>query len=327
MIPMVPLLLSIGCAGLCGALGLPALIDQMSQASNRMRLKGRVGGGEVDRDEVFSVLLRNGVVLFRPLSKLLLRIDPIVRFCGKLVKLLRIKGHNTSVKVILELLMLFAVLIFASIFLLSGMWLVSVFVAIGLLFLITAKVNKAYAGLESRFVEQIPEALRALGICFGAGFSLQQAFEQVSLETEDPLGAELRQASYDISAGKSVNEALAALESRTNAEDLRFAIVALEIQHRCGGSLKDILDNAADAVVSSVDLRRQLGVQTAQARLSAKVVTVLPLVLVAALSLAMEGYLAAFFSSFEGLMILFVAVAMEIVGIVLIRKILGVNLG
>jgi tight adherence protein B len=68
-------------------------------------------------------------------------------------------------------------------------------------------------------------------------------------------------------------------------------------------------------------------VQTSQARLSARVVTLLPLVLVAILSLAMEGYLQTFFSSAEGLTVLFVALAMEFAGVLLIRRILGVDLG
>jgi len=67
-------------------------------------------------------------------------------------------------------------------------------------------------------------------------------------------------------------------------------------------------------------------VQTAQARLSAKVVSLLPLFLVAAMSLTMDGYLATFFSSAGGLMLLAAAVGMEAAGIVLIRRILRIDL-
>jgi len=67
-------------------------------------------------------------------------------------------------------------------------------------------------------------------------------------------------------------------------------------------------------------------VQTAQSRLSAKVVSAMPLVLVGVLSVAMDGYLATFFNSAGGFMLLVTAVAMELVGIMLIRSILDIDL-
>jgi tight adherence protein B len=218
-------------------------------------------------------------------------------------------------------------LVATGVFFLTGMLPVALCAAALAVAWLFAKASRMLERWEGRLVEQIPDALRSLGICFNAGYSLQQAFEQTAQDTPEPLGAELRQASFDVCAGRSVEEALAALEKRTKAADLCFVVVALEIQHRTGGGLQELLENAASAVLASADLRRQLAVQTAQARFSAKVVTILPLVLVAALSLAMEGYLQTFFSSPEGLVILFVALGAEVAGILVVRRILGVDLG
>jgi tight adherence protein B len=232
-----------------------------------------------------------------------------------------------SPRVACELLLALIVVVALLALLITGMPFMVVCAVILTIVLISGRAHKILSQWGEKLVEQIPEALRSLGLCFNAGYSLQQAFEQTAQDTPDPLGAEMRQASFDIAAGRSIGEALSALERRTDASDLRFAIVALEIQHRTGGSLRDLLENAADAVLASAELRRQLGVQTAQARLSAKVVTILPLVLVALLSLAMEGYLQSFFSSPEGLGILFAALGMEALGVLMIRRILGVDLG
>jgi tight adherence protein B len=218
-------------------------------------------------------------------------------------------------------------LVAAGVFFLTGMFAVALCGAALAVAWLLGKAGRVLEQWEGRLVEQIPDALRSLGICFNAGYSLQQAFEQTAQDTSEPLGAELRQASFDVCAGRSIEEALTALERRTKAADLRFVVVALEIQHRTGGSLQELLENAADAVLASADLRRQLAVQTAQARLSAKVVTILPLVLVAVLSLAMEGYLQTFFSSSEGLALLFVALGLEAAGVLAVRRILGVDLG
>lgn len=91
--------------------------------------------------------------------------------------------------------------------------------------------------------------------------------------------------------------------------------------------MREVLDATADSMRASFDLARSLEVQTAQARMSARIVSILPLALVLLLSLTMEGYLASFFSSPEGFALLVCAVLMEVAGIMLIKRILGVDLG
>jgi tight adherence protein B len=91
--------------------------------------------------------------------------------------------------------------------------------------------------------------------------------------------------------------------------------------------MREVLDAAADSMLASFDLSRSLEVQTAQARMSARVVSILPIALVLVLSVAMEGYLATFFSSPAGFMLLLCAVGMQVAGIAIIRRILGIDLG
>ncbi|MDR1015855.1 MAG: type II secretion system F family protein [Coriobacteriales bacterium] len=173
--------------------------------------------------------------------------------------------------------------------------------------------------------EQLPEALQSLAMAFLAGYSLQQALAQSAREVAEPLASELGQTVDDIKAGKSPGTALGALCERVRIDDLRFVTVALEIQHRSGGSIKDLLDHASASINQQFELERSLAVGTAQARLSAKLVTVLPLLLVVVLSLLMPGYLQSFFSGPLGFAILLTAVALEAVGIFLIRHILKVG--
>jgi tight adherence protein B len=321
------LILAVVAAATSAALALPVALVQGVKVLRRSRLQARVIGGEGEKSGLFAGLSRNGIAALRPLARLLLRVPWVAERCAICVKALGTCGFVMGPEKLCECLTMLFVLTAAAAYLLTGMPLAALCAAVLMAAFLFGRADKALAKWEGRLVEQIPDALRSLGICFNAGYSLQQAFEQTAQDTPDPLGAELRQASFDVCAGRSIEEALAALEGRTKATDLRFAIVALEIQHRTGGSLQELLENTADAVLASADLRRQLAVQTAQARLSAKVVTILPLVLVAALSLAMEGYLQTFFSSPEGLTLLFVALGMEAAGVFAVRRILGVDLG
>jgi tight adherence protein B len=322
----IVLILAIVAAGVCGALALPVVVAQGLQIVRRSQLQTRVAGVGEGRAAAFEALGRSGIPVLRPLSRLLLRVGWVRKKCECCVQALGIKGSVVGVEGLCECLLVGLGLVSALIFLLTGMLVAALVVPVLVAVFAFGKAQKLLEKWGERLVEQIPDALRSLGICFNAGYSLQQAFEQTAHDTPAPLGAEMQQASYDVSAGRSIEEALAALEKRTKAADLRFAVIALEIQHRTGGSLQELLESAADAVIASADLRRQLAVQTAQAQLSAKVVTILPLVLVAVLSLAMEGYLQTFFSTPEGFTILLVALGMEAIGVVAIRRILGVGL-
>ncbi|MDR1185368.1 MAG: type II secretion system F family protein [Coriobacteriales bacterium] len=319
--------LAIIATAVSAALALPVVFAQGFQMLHRSRLQTRVMGTEKGKGGLLARLGRRGIPVLRPLSCLLLRVSWIAMRCELCAKALRTRGTAADAKEICECMVAFFGLVATGVFLLTGMLVVALCGAALAVAYLFGKAGRVLARWESRLVEEIPDALRSLGICFNAGYSLQQAFEQTAQDTPEPLGTELRQASFDVCAGRSIEEALATLEKRTKAADLRFVVVALEIQHRTGGSLQELLETVADAVLASADLRRQLAVQTAQAQLSAKVVTILPLVLVAALSLAMEGYLQTFFSSPEGLTILFVALGMEGIGVLAVRRILGIDLG
>jgi tight adherence protein B len=327
LVTTIALSLAIITTAVGAALALPVAFAQGFQALHRSRLQARVIGAEGSEGGLLVSLGRKGVFHLRPFSRLLLRVPWVAKRCDLCLKALSIRGVVMGANEVCECMMALFGMAAIVVFLLTGMLVVALCGAALLAAYLFGKAGKELERWEGRLVEEIPDALRSLGICFNAGYSLQQAFEQTAQDTPEPLGTELRQASFDVCAGRSVEEALAALEKRTKAADLRFVIVALEIQHRTGGSLQELLENAADAVLASADLRRQLAIQTAQARLSARVITILPLILVAVLSLAMEGYLQSFFTSSEGLVILFVALGMEAAGVFAVRRILGVDLG
>jgi tight adherence protein B len=328
---MIFLALAVAGAAVCAASALPMFFSYGTAAAYRTRRQSRLldepdTGSDDKRRALLAGLLRNGIPAVRPLSKLLLRSRWLSIRLDCCVSALGIKGLISSPGAVCELMSLALLVAALAVFLVSGQLAVALCCAVAMLVFAYGKARKTCDKWGEKMIEQIPDALRSLGICFNAGYSLQQALEQTAQDTAEPLGKELRQASNDVKAGRGIEEALSALEQRTLLADLRFALVALEIQHKTGGSLQQLLENAADAVLASADLRRQLLVQTAQARLSSKVVTILPLVLVALLSLAMPGYLSMFFSSSEGLFILLLAAAMEAAGILMIRKILGINL-
>lgn len=173
--------------------------------------------------------------------------------------------------------------------------------------------------------EAVPEALESMAACLGSGFTLLQTFNQVSAETPGPLGETFARSAHVLEVGGSAERALAELREGAHASELAFVAVALDVQHQSGGAMRQVLDAAADTVKGELALRRSLRVQTAQAKLSARVVVIMPFVLVAAFSLASPDFLAPFFSSAFGYALLALAIAMQVAGVLLVRRALAVE--
>ena len=150
-----------------------------------------------------------------------------------------------------------------------------------------------------------------MAVCFRTGQSLLQTMQQVGAATKGPVGALFCRAAHLLETGGSTHEALSVFQGRGSVPELAFVSVALDVQHQTGGSMERVLDAARDTVEGELELTRSLRVQTAQAKLSARIVSVMPIVLIALFSLVSEDFLAPFFSSFAGMTLLGIAVVMK----------------
>ena len=311
------------------ALAIPLLMDAISSLRRRFMRKQRTMDGltEPITTALWLDLIRNGFPLFRAPASWLLRLLPWQSSCRLISQNLDNKAYPNGTQQISELLLAGCLTASLAVWLISGEWLIGSLLGLLLPYYFYSVEKSRLQKRNQRMREQLPDALQCLGFCFLAGCTLQQAIQQTAQETSEPLRRELIRTSDDLQSGLPVKEALAALEYRNQLVELSFLAVALEIQHQTGGSLKDLLESAAESVRTAVALKRQLQVQTAQARLSFKVVALMPLILVLVLSLTMDGYLATFYSSLEGFLILILAIGMELSGILMIRRILGVDLG
>lgn len=147
---------------------------------------------------------------------------------------------------------------------------------------------------------QMPEVLRSLSAALAAGKSLPQAVAHVGATVSEPLGSEFLRTSFEIEGGRSVEQALDDLCRRIEAPGIELLGTSLQVSQRTGSSLNDLFVRTARMVSSSVALRRELTVKTSQARLSAKVVALMPFVLVGFLTLLSPDYRAGLGSAAGG---------------------------
>lgn len=296
-----------------------------SHAFERAQLRGLSAGFLGFGAGVAAGVLRNG---FRPLlgiSGYALRVRSFRLMVDELAGILRTRGYVTNprafgsvVLVLLAFVGLAAFLASSSVVCAAAFLLCAVLVLGG--FARTAKERR-----EAAFREEIPDVIRSLIVCFGAGMTLHQAAEHVASEFEGPTKAMFEELARILEMGGSTGEALLRLKDGALSDELAFVAVALDVQHKSGGGVVPILESAKEAAQEEMDLRRSMRVQTAQARLSARIVTIMPFVLVALFSLMSEGFLEPFFESAAGLAMLCVALIMQAAGVIAVRQMLKVS--
>lgn len=171
----------------------------------------------------------------------------------------------------------------------------------------------------------LPGALQMLGSSIGAGQSNRQAFSYVAANTEGPLSRELMRTAWDLDAGRCMEEALEGLAERIQLTEIRMLCAAFAIQQRTGGNIRPIIESATASLREAAEFQRSLRVQTTQSRVSSRLVSAMPFVLLFLLAFISPGYLDAFFSSSAGVVLFFVALSLDAAGVFAIRHIVRIE--
>ena len=269
--------------------------------------------------------LRNGVGWMMGATRRLLGWKQVADLAREAVWVVRARGYETAEETLLSVFAAVVVLAGAVSGLVAGSFVCGFAVAACLCAVAVAWLNSARDKRTDALREAVPDALRSMGVCFQSGLSLMQTLAQVADESKGPLRSLFERAAHRLETGGSAEDALRALRGGSTVPELAFVAVALDVQHQAGGSMRQVLDAARETVESEMELRRSLRVQTAQAKLSARIVSVMPFALIALFSLISEGFLEPFFASPLGLALLAVAVGMQVAGIVLVRRMLAVE--
>ena len=172
---------------------------------------------------------------------------------------------------------------------------------------------------KKKFTAMLPDMLTLLAGTLRAGYSIGQGIEAVSNEIDDPMGKELRRAVTEARLGRPLDEALEGIAQRLDSEDFGWAVMAIRIQREVGGNLAELLMTVADTMVQRERLRRDVAALTAEGRMSAIILGLLPPGLAVVMYVMNPEYISKLFSGM-GLYLLVGAVVMMIIGFVWMKK-------
>lgn len=177
----------------------------------------------------------------------------------------------------------------------------------------------------TRFDQQICDALVIMSNSLRSGFSFLQTMDLVRKELPPPISQEFGRAFQEMNLGTPTEEALINLMKRVKSQDLELVITAVLIQRQVGGNLAEVLDNIASTIRERVRIKGEIKTLTAQGRASGFVIGLLPVGIAAVLMVINPSYLMPLVTKPGGIMALSLAVGMEIVGIILIKRIVNIQ--
>lgn len=175
---------------------------------------------------------------------------------------------------------------------------------------------------SSGFEEQLARFLPMLERNMRAGQTFENAAKAAAAHMEDPLKARFTELAAARAAGASLPQAVDALAKRTGSSDAAMLAAAVGVQAETGGALADVVASVSETVTRRVRTRRKLKAITAQGRMSAAVVFIMPFALALALGVLSPGYFDPIMKEPLGLALMVGAFALALIGALVVVKML-----
>ncbi len=176
-----------------------------------------------------------------------------------------------------------------------------------------------------QFERHFPEAIDLLSRAVRAGHAFSTGMEMIGKELPEPVAGEFRRTFEEQNLGLPLREALFNLTERIPLIDVRFFVTALLIQKETGGNLAEILDNLAATIRERFKILGEVRIRTAQGRLSAGILIALPPMMLLLLRSINPDYVKVLFEDTMGLIMMTIAVTLQIIGSVILWKIVHIE--
>ena len=175
------------------------------------------------------------------------------------------------------------------------------------------------------FNSQLPDALEMIARALRAGQSLSFGFNAVASEMSAPIGKEFGRIFEEQNLGVAMDDSLRSMCERVPNLDLRFFVTAVVLQRQTGGDLSEILDKIGSLIRDRFKILGQVKALTGEGRLSGVVLMALPLLLFVIVYNLNPSYVCQLFTDPAGKKMLAVAVVMQVLGAIVIRKIVDIK--
>ncbi|MDR8727529.1 type II secretion system F family protein [Burkholderia pseudomultivorans] len=284
------------------------------------RIRAMSAGGQVQQERL-SILKKRMLDESKPLDRLLLRVPRV----KSIDLLLQQSGLDWSV----------AKLIALSAMLPPLAWLVLSFTALPLPAVLllalpsaclpTLRVLRRRAARMRKLQRQLPDVCDMIARALRSGHAFTGALGMVGEEFPEPMGGEFRITFDEINYGVSLHDALMNLATRVPVQDLRYFVIAVLIQRETGGNLAELLDSIAGLIRERFKLFDKVRVLSAEGRLSAWILGLLPFGTAALMALLNRDFLSVLWEDPAGVRMTGTMLVSMVFGLFWMRRIIRIR--
>jgi len=196
-------------------------------------------------------------------------------------------------------------------------------VALSVPFLILqAKISQR----KKAFNDQLGDTMVLIANALRTGYSFMQAVDMVSREMAKPIGEEFARVLKEMNLGVTVEDALNNMAKRMNSEDLDLVITAVLIQRQVGGNLAVVLDSIANTIRERIKIKGHIRTLTAQGKISGIIIGLLPIIIGGIIYVVNPEYIKVLFTHPLGKAMLVAGAVSQLIGMMVIRKIINIDI-
>jgi tight adherence protein B len=176
-----------------------------------------------------------------------------------------------------------------------------------------------------RFEEIFPETLEFVARSMRAGHAFSVSLEMIHREFQEPVAGEFRRTFEEANLGLPMEVALQKLAKRVPSLDVHFFVSAVLLQKRTGGNLAEILDKLAYVIRERFKLRGRIRAVSAHGKMTATSLSCIPIAVAVLMFYTNPDYVKFFFNDDVGNIMLGVAVALQLIGYGIMKKIVNIE--
>lgn len=187
------------------------------------------------------------------------------------------------------------------------------------------KMLRDRAQRMAKFEEQLPEALDMIKRALRAGHPFTQSLKLISEDMDEPISREFEYVFTEINYGSDLRAALLGMVERMPSVSVMAFTTAVLVQKETGGNLAETLERITAVIRGRFKLHRRIRTLSAEGRLSAWILTLVPFVLFAVISFMTPAYLPTLVRNPRGPTLIMGACVLGAVGILWIRRIIRIR--
>lgn len=185
---------------------------------------------------------------------------------------------------------------------------------------------------KKKLLMEFKDAIYLLSSSLGVGYSVQNAFKKTAEGLRNLYGnvetyivIEFDYISKQIDLNKDINGLLLGLSKRANIEDISNFVDVFIICRNTGGNLNEVIRNTSKIINDKIDIEGEIEVLITQKKLEQKVISIIPICIMAMLSFTASTYIEPLHSNIYGYIVVTIALFMIIISTLVAKKIMQID--